>query len=89
MLTQEQLSELFVHAEKHRLKGVDTVGKWGSKRQGDKDTLWNVETKEQWVRDHPEGEWRLVQDLGSGSFARVPAGRVGIREALARLAAKD
>ena len=60
MRSQEQLSEIFIHAERHRLNGGSSVSTWGSNRHDGKDLLWNADTKEHWERDHPNGLWRPV-----------------------------
>jgi hypothetical protein len=64
MRSQEQLSEIFIHAERHRSDGGSTVTGWGSNRREGKDSLWNAETKEHWERDNPNGLWYAVPPIG-------------------------
>lgn len=65
MIDQEKLSKIFRHGEKHRLEDALPVEGWASNRHGDKDSLWNAETKEMWERDHPDGDWYRVPPMGS------------------------
>jgi hypothetical protein len=63
MRSQEQLSEIFIHAERHRSDGGSTVSGWGSNRRVGKDSLWNAETREHWERDNPNGLWYPVPPI--------------------------
>jgi hypothetical protein len=65
MPSQEELSRIFERAEDHRLNQALPVLGWGSNRHLDKDTLFDVRANIHWQRDHPDGTWEIVPELGT------------------------